>query len=68
MAVMPSLLFRHLQCQNPSIISDSIVRARMVQQFQGRRSRIGVGLEEELEEESDRSTVLCIRVEIIFHR
>ena len=37
--------FRHLQCQNPSIISDSIGRARIVQQFQRRRrsrqSRIG---------------------------
>ena len=31
--------FRHLNHQNPSIISDSIGRARMVQQF--RRSRIG---------------------------
>ena len=32
--------FRHLQCQNPSIISDSIGRARMVQQFwnEGARS------------------------------
>ena len=45
--------FRHLQCQNPCIISDSIGRARMVQQFRRRswrrRSRstvdaIGVGI------------------------
>ena len=32
-------LFRHLERQNPSIISDSIGRARMVQQF--RRSHNG---------------------------
>ena len=38
--------FRHLQCQNPSIISDSIGRARMVQQFQN-------GSAEESEEEEE---------------
>ena len=32
--------FRHLECQNPSIISEDIGRARMVQQFQ-RRNRGG---------------------------
>ena len=31
--------FKHLIHQNPSIISDSIGKARMVQQFQRRRSR-----------------------------
>ena len=44
---------RHLQCQNLSIISNSIGRARMVEQFQ--RSWIvggGVGSEEEEEEYS----------------
>ena len=34
-------LFRHLEHQNPSIISESIAGALMVQQFQ-RRRRIGV--------------------------
>ena len=29
-------LLRHLECQNPSIISDSIGTARMVQQFWNR--------------------------------
>ena len=38
-------LFRHLEHQNPSIISDSIGRARMVQQFRSQN-----GLEEESEE------------------
>ena len=44
--------FGHLQCQNPSIISDSIGRARMVQQFRRsrrrscqRRRRIGRGVQ-----------------------
>ena len=32
-------LFRHLEHQNLSIISEDIGRARMVQQFQRRRSR-----------------------------
>ena len=39
--------FGHLECQNPSIISDSIARARMVQQFQNGSA------EEESEEESE---------------
>ena len=30
-------LFRHLECQNPSIISEDIGRARMVQQFRKNR-------------------------------
>ena len=52
--------FRHIQCQNPSIISDSIGRARMVQQFWRNRSD---------QNGSDRSrrTVLCIRVGINFY-
>ena len=40
--------FRHLQCQNPSIISDSLGRARMVQQFWNGSAEES---EEELEEE-----------------
>ena len=31
--------FRHLECQNPFIISDSIGRAMMVQQFWNRTER-----------------------------
>ena len=46
--------FRHLEHQNPSILSDYIGRARMVQQFL--RSRIGLEEEsEESEEESEES-------------
>ena len=45
--------FRHLEHQNPSIISGDISRARSVQQF---RRIGGVGSEES--EESDRHTVV----------
>ena len=46
--------FRHLEHQNPSIISGDISRARSVQQF---RNGGGVGSEEE-EEKEDRNTVV----------
>ena len=49
--------FRHLEHQNPSIISDSIGRARMVQQFQRRSRRIG-GVGSEEEDQRRRSTVV----------
>ena len=38
-------LFRHLENKNPSIISDSKGKARMVQQFQRSQSIGGVGFD-----------------------
>ena len=49
--------FRHLEHQNPSIISEDIGRARMVQQLQ----RIGGGGSEEEEEEDRRKRRRRIR-------
>ena len=48
--------FRHLEYQNPSIISEDIGRARMGNNSGG--GVRGVGSEEEEEEEEDRSTVV----------
>ena len=45
-------LFRHLECQNPSIISEDRGRARMVQQFRRRNVRM------ERKNGTERSTVV----------
>ena len=56
-------LFRHLEHQNPSTISDSIGRARIVQQFQSWIG--GVGSEEESEEYSCLRTSYNISILVV---